>query len=195
MRLNFRRIWQVSLILAMLVLVAGIAFDSSDVDRYADKMEALMADGRYQDALEVGARSDKTSSRLQLLRIQALEHEHQLGERLFAYPVKRPSGSMARQGGDQELCAFLIDKKLDRFAAALPKYYSSLDNLPRYYREALVLYNHLRSNPVVVYHDTVLDTDYSDMQELERRYPDRRARHMAVFQQYEDTYWYYYEYL
>jgi hypothetical protein len=33
------------------------------------------------------------------------------------------------------------------------------------------------------------------MQELERQYPSRRARQMAVFQQYEDTYWYYYEYL
>lgn len=178
----------------MLVLVIGIAIDKRDVRHYADRMERLMADGDYEGALHVGERSDKTDRRLMLLRIDALGHLHQLGDRLFTYPLTGHSGSLAQRGGDYALCACLIDKQLDRFVHLLPKYYPSTDNLPRHYREALVLYNHLRANPALVYHDDVMDTDYRDLKQLERQYSDRRARQMAVFQQYEKTYWYYFGY-
>ena len=194
MKLTARRIWQYTLIVAMLVLVIGIVIDKRDVQHYADRMEQLMAEGDYQRALQVGDRSDKTDRQLMLLRIEALGHEHQLGERLFTYPLTGNSGSLVKRGGDYELCAYLIDKQLDRFVSKLPKYYPTTDNLPRHYREALVLYTHLRANPAMVYHDNVMDTDYRDMKALERRYADHRAREMAVFQQYEKTYWYYFGY-
>lgn len=194
MKFSVRRIWQYTLIVAMLVLVIGIAIDKRDVRHYADRMERLMADGDYEGALHVGERSDKTDRRLMLLRIDALGHLHQLGDRLFTYPLTGHSGSLAQRGGDYALCACLIDKQLDRFVHLLPKYYHSTDNLPRHYREALVLYNHLRANPALVYHDDVMDTDYRDLKQLERQYSDRRARQMAVFQQYEKTYWYYFGY-
>ena len=195
MKVNFRRVWQISLTVAVLMLIVGIATGTTDVKRYAQLMESRMAEGDYSAALEVGSKSDKTDSHLMQLRIQALAHEHLLGERLFAYPVIGRSGNMARKGGDYELCAYLIDKDLDHFVKALPKYYKIDDQLPRYYREALILYNHLRSTPAIIYHDNVLDTDYRDLQELERKYPNRRARQVAVFSQYEGTYWYYYAYL
>jgi len=212
MKLDFRRIWQITLSVAVLMFIIGMAIDSTDVSRYADRMESLMADGDYEAALKVGSKSDKTDRRLMLLRIKALEHEHLLGECLFKYPVIAPiapnvqrswtESSVALQstfnvqrGGDYALCACLIDKQLDHFVRLLPLYYTIDDKLPRYYREALVQYNHLRSNPCIVYHDDVLDTDYNDMQQLERQYADRTARQVAVFRQYEGTYWYYYEYL
>ena len=194
MKLSARRIWQYALIVAMLVLVIGIAIDKQDVRHYADRMEQLMAEGDYEGALHVGERSDKTDRRLMFLRIDALGHLHQLGDRLFTYPLTGSSGSLAQRGGDYALCACLIDKQLDRFVRLLPKYYPTTENLPRHYREALVLYNHLRANPVIIYHDDVMDTDYNDMKQLERQYSDRRARQMAVFQQYEKTYWYYFGY-
>ena len=190
-----RRFWQYALAVAVLMFIIGIAIDTTDVKQYANRMEKLMAKGDYQGALEVGERSDKTSQHLMQLRIKALGHEHQLGDRLFLYPITGKSGQMAKQGGDYELCAYLIDKDLDRFARVRPKYYKIDEKLPRYYREALVQYNHLRSNPCIIYHDAVMDTDYNDMQQLERRYGDKRARQMAVFSQYEGTYWYYYAYL
>ena len=194
MRINFRRIWQYTLIVAVLMFIIGIAIDATDVRRYASRMERLMAEGNYEAALEVGEKSDKTDRRLMLLRIQALAHEHLLGERLFAYPIVGNGADFVAQGGDYALCASLIDRNLDRFVEQLPRYYRIDEKLPRYYREALVLYNHLRSNPKVLYHDSVLDTDYADLQALEKRYPEPKARQMAVFNQYEDTYWYYYEY-
>ena len=45
MKFSVRRIWQYTLIVAMLVLVIGIAIDKRDVRHYADRMERLMADG------------------------------------------------------------------------------------------------------------------------------------------------------
>ena len=179
----------------MLMFIIGIAIDATDVSRYALRMERLIARGDYQKALEVGEESDKTDHRLMMLRIQALAHEHLLGERLFAYPIVGDGSDFAAQGSDYALCAALIKKDLDRFVDLLPRYYRVDDKLPRYYREALILYNHLRSNPKILYHDSVLDTDYADLQELEKQFPERKARQMAVFNQYEDTYWYYYEYL
>ena len=194
-KLNVRRLWQYTLAVAVLMLVIGMAIDSTDVRRYASRMEALMQAGDYEEALKVGEHSDKTDGRLMQLRVEAMGHEGLLGDRLFAYPVKGRSGRMAAKGGDYELCAYLIDKQLDKFVEALPKYYKVDEHLPRYYREALIQYNHLRSTPRIVYHDSVLDTDYNDLQQLERQYADRKARQVAVFHQYEGTYWYYYEYL
>ena len=194
MKVNFRRVWQYSLLVAMLMIVIGIATGGKDVDRYADRMEALMADGRYEEALQVGIESDKTDARLMLLRIRALAHERQLGDRLFQYPVVSPGIDLYARGGDEALCGCLIDRDLERFAELLPQYYAVTDSLPRYYREALILYNHQHSQPRIIYHDSVLDTDYADLQQLERAHPKGRARQMAVFSHYEDTYWYYYDY-
>lgn len=195
MNVNFRRLWQYSLAVAMLMFVIGMAIDSTDVTTYTRRMQGYMAEGNYAKALQVGERSEKTDRRLLQLRMEALDHERLLGERLFTYPIVGRSGQLACKGGDYELCAYLIDKDLTRFVAALPKYYAVDGRLPRHYREALVLYMHQHSTPLVVYHDNVMDTDYEDMQQQERLYPDKKARQMVLSQNYGGTYWYYYDYL
>ena len=97
---------------------------------------------------------------------------------------------------DYVLCGLLIDRRLDAFARALPRYYTVSDSLPlpRHYREALTLYTHSRTNPVLEYHDAVTDEDYADLQELESQYSDPRERHIRVKEKYQGSYWYYYEY-
>ena len=95
---------------------------------------------------------------------------------------------------DYILCGYLLDRNLDAFAAQIPHFYKVDDNLPKHYREALTLYAHLRSNPVVVYHNDVMDTDFSDLQTLEKQNPGRDERRKAVYNQYAGTYWWYYEY-
>lgn len=97
---------------------------------------------------------------------------------------------------DYVLCGLLIDRRLDAFARALPRYYTVSDSLPlpRHYREALTLYTHSRTNPVLEYHDAVTDEDYADLQELEAQYSDPRERHIRVKEKYQGSYWYYYEY-
>lgn len=104
-------------------------------------------------------------------------------------------GKATKAVADYRLCAMLIDRKLDDFASSVTRYYQLNDSLPRHYREALVLYRHQRSHPVVVYHDAVTDTDYNDLQELEAQYPDFTERKGKVLEKYEGSYWYYYEYM
>ena len=41
----------------------------------------------------------------------------------------------------------------------------------------------------------MIEADYADMQSLESQYADRRERQLAVFMQFSQTYWYYYEYI
>ena len=97
---------------------------------------------------------------------------------------------------DYQLCAYLMDKKLDAFAHNITKYYEVNDSvkLPKHYKEALILYTHLHSNPCIVYHDNVLDADFEDMQKLEKSIADARERQTALRDTYGNTYWYYYMY-
>ena len=90
---------------------------------------------------------------------------------------------------DYELMGYLLNRDLDGFAKNVGKYYDTDSTaIPRHYREALVLYTHLRRHRVLTYHDSVLDADYEDMKSLYKKYPDRTQRESAV----RDTYWYYY---
>ncbi len=100
---------------------------------------------------------------------------------------------------DYLLCGLLLDKRLDEFASKLKTLYSDndtliIDNLPKHYREAMTLYTHKRSNPILVYHNSVMDEDWSNLQELESKYSDKRERKGKVEEKYRGTYWYYYEY-
>ena len=95
---------------------------------------------------------------------------------------------------DYILCGYLIDRRIDDFVRELPKYYEINDKLPLHYREALTLYTHLRSNPLLVYHNVVMDTDYEDLQNLEKSIAESSARELAVYDIYAGTYWWYYKY-
>ena len=99
-----------------------------------------------------------------------------------------------KAAADYLLCGYLLDKKLDAFVNNISKYYDIKGSLPKHYREALILYTHLRSNPKIVYHSNVMDTDFQDFQDLNRKYPKRAERVNAVRDIYGKTYWYYYLY-
>ncbi len=95
---------------------------------------------------------------------------------------------------DYRLCGMLIDKDIDRFAHTLGKYYAIDDSLPKHYKEALTLYTHQRSKPVVVYHNPVNDEDWHDFQELEKQYSLASERRDKVKTRYATSYWYYFFY-
>lgn len=100
---------------------------------------------------------------------------------------------------DYQLCGFLLDKRIDDFVCALRQHYAvddtlNIDHLPKHYCEAMSLYTHLRSKPVVVYHNSVMDEDWRNLQELEAMYSDFTERKGKVEEHYRGTYWYYYEY-
>ena len=95
---------------------------------------------------------------------------------------------------DYLLCAYLLDKKLDKFASEFGKYYKIDSIFPKHYREALILHTHLRSHPVAEYHDSVLDADYKDYLTLSREHANKEERRNRVRDTYGNTYWYYYEF-
>lgn len=96
---------------------------------------------------------------------------------------------------DYILCGYLLDRNIDAFVNAIRRKYSlTSPSLPKHYKEALTLYTHLRANPVLVFHNEVLDADYADFQNLERKYTDLRERESYVRDMYGDTYWFYYFY-
>ena len=96
---------------------------------------------------------------------------------------------------DYILCGYLLDCDLDNFVREVMKKYNiTSPTLPKYYRQALTLYTHLRANPAVVYHSEVLDADYADFQALEKQYKNQAERASYVRDTYGDTYWYYYFY-
>jgi len=129
----------------------------------------------------------------------ARPHERMLPEH-YLMAVARKDKGVSRLLADYLLCGLLIDRKIDDFVTMLRRYYpmadeKDMDRLPRHYREALTLYTHLRSVPQVVYHNAVMDEDWNNLQELEKKYPDRTERKGKVEKQYRGTYWFYYEYL
>lgn len=115
-----------------------------------------------------------------------------------AYFAAMERGGQAKKAvGDYVLCGMLIDRNLDDFAHSISKYYDLADSLtlPRHYREALTLYVHRRSKPVVVYHHPVTEEDYRDLLELEALYKNSTERKIRVMEKYQGSYWYYFEYV
>ncbi len=197
-------------LLVMMLLVIMLS-NHRDVFHYRMRMESLMLDGKYEDALQVGKRSLETDSSLTMLRIYSLEQTHQLGETLFTYPLiggsqsMQPNGNTVRtlmwlypkkrHSGDFILTRHLLDKDLNKFVNAIGKYYQvDSVNVPRHFREALILYTHQRANPQLVYHDNVMDADYQDFQKIEKTYHDPIERANKLRDTYGNTYWYYYQY-
>lgn len=94
--------------------------------------------------------------------------------------------------GDYLLCAYLLDKQLDKFAQTLPRHYAVNDSLPRYYKEALVLYAHVRTQPVVVFREGAIAANYEGFQDYRAKYACPAERDNRCRDMYGNTYWYYY---
>ena len=104
------------------------------------------------------------------------------------------SGQATKVAIEYQLCGMLIDKDLDGFVNLLMKTHKIDDTLPLHYREALILYTHRRSSPKVVYRNTVMDTDYDDMQRLEAETKSPGERRINIYKQFSGTYWEYFDY-
>ncbi len=115
-------------------------------------------------------------------KMPALTYLEKIHEKKWAKPAAH----------DWLLTAYLLNGDLDKFAKTLTRYYDVSRELPKHYREALVLYNHLKAHPVVVYHDEVKDADYEDFQALRRKERDPNLRYAALKKSYGKSYWFYY---
>ena len=79
-------IWRNSLIFLLLSLLTASVSNTNNVIYYELKAERLILNGKYDDVLEVGAKSLETSRRLTELRMYALAKTGRLCDDLFDYP-------------------------------------------------------------------------------------------------------------
>ena len=146
------------------------------------------------------------------MRFIALDKRHLLADSLFTQPVAASSASLLKMQGvhpllfkqsflrrskssDYILCSMLADCNLDAFAKKFSTLYPDsipYDSIPRHYREAVVIYCHTRSNPIIQQRDSVIEADYRDMRSMIRSTPDKAKRKHTLWTYYRNTYWYYY---
>lgn len=99
---------------------------------------------------------------------------------------------------DYLLCSLLAERDIDSFARTLASHVNvndsnACDTLPRHYKEALVLYQHMRSNPVTSYQDRVLEADYQDMRTILHDCLTPEQQRFEINRNYANSYWSYYE--
>ncbi|MBM6993433.1 MAG: hypothetical protein I3J02_09260 [Prevotella sp.] len=115
-------------------------------------------------------------------KLRPKEYLEKLHENRWATPLSH----------DWLLCAYLLDGDLDHFVETLPRYYKITSSLPKHYKEALILYTHLKNQPKLVYHDEVMDADYEDYQDLRRKNRNPQLQYSVLHDSYGKTYWFYY---
>ena len=92
------------------------------------------------------------------------------------------------------MSALLLDKKLDKFVSAVDMYCFEQDTLPRYYREALVLYKRTHPGYGREVKDTLMVRRLDEFLNRQKEFssPVEEKNHMR--REYGDTYWWYYRY-
>ncbi len=158
--------------------------------------------------------SESTDSTLTLLRFIAMDKNGHLADSAFTQPVVGGTASLVhlenvkpllftkkflkrKKSFDYILCALLADRNLDKFAQTLSARVNvndslARDTLPRHYKEALILYQHLRSRPITSYQDPVLEADYNDMMSMQRECSSIDERKHLLNVHYKNNYWSYF---
>ena len=208
-----RTVWINVLTMTVMMTLVGLTGSSNNVFHYRMTAERCIAGKDYEGALNAGSKSLETDSSLTMLRIYALAAQGKLPERLFEYPLvgeseaMRPNGTsvkmmlhndqqlklVVRTTPDYRMCGHLLDRNLEAFACELVKRYD-MRRLPKHYREAMTLYCHTRSTPIVVYSDPATEADYNEYKEMEKKYTNPHERQTALRDAFGKTYWYYYDY-
>lgn len=95
---------------------------------------------------------------------------------------------------DYYLSALLLDKKLDKFASVVEDSFFEQDTLPRYYREAIMLYK--QSHPAYprVLNDTLMIQRLQEFDKLQKEYTSPVEQKNRMRREFGDTYWWYYRY-
>ena len=227
-----------TLIMLVGFLFTGLTSNSSATLHTQLKVERLLSQKQYDDALNILKQANNNSPSLSMLTAYTLSLKGELPEKLFTYSVAKgaqnltpdslhtrmafyPEGKLFHHIGvypiqrmgahryldylyrhhlgkrpftDYYLMALLLDKKIDTFVAILPTLYDVHGPLPTHYREALLLYTHLRTNPSIIFHSNIMDADFQDFQTLENKYLHPDVRRNAMRDTYGNTYWYYFLY-
>lgn len=98
-----RYLWvNVGTMVAMMLVTCAIGCNDATFHRRM-RMERLMKDGHYAEALQVGEWEEETDSSLTFLRAWALSRTHAMGDHLFDYPLTGGSDALLPNGGSVRL--------------------------------------------------------------------------------------------
>ena len=120
------------------------------------------------------------------------ENENTLGYlRRLAYP-----DTLALAARDYYLSALLLEKEVIEFEAELTRMCGSYraDSLPKHYREALLLLKEFSSEYQLNLEDSVLNSKFRSLREVESKYDDALMRNNYVRKAFGRTYWWYFLY-
>ncbi len=93
------------------------------------------------------------------------------------------------------LSALLLGKQLDRFISAFDAYHGfEQDTLPRYYREALTLYQHAHPTYAPEQTDSVMAHRLNEYLLRKEAFTNPREEKNRMRREYGDTFWWYYDY-
>ena len=95
---------------------------------------------------------------------------------------------------DYYLSALLLDKHIDTFANVIPDFYEEEDSLPKFYREAIVIYQASHPNYPYAQTDSTLLQKYTDYCQRRTEFTSKREESNRMRREYGDTYWWYYHY-
>lgn len=95
---------------------------------------------------------------------------------------------------DYYLSALLLDKKLDKFASVVEDSFFEQDTLPRYYREAIMLYKQSYPAYPRVLNDTLMIQRLQEFDKLQKEYTSPVEQKNRMRREFGDTYWWYYRY-
>ena len=110
-----------------------------------------------------------------------------MGDQRFYRLLERDSLAKAAVA-DYALCGRLVDRDLEGFVRLLPRYYD-VQNLPRHYREAMVLYERQTKSVDTV--DEALSKEYEQLLQSLEASPATEQQ-LQLLERYRNTYWYYY---
>lgn len=95
---------------------------------------------------------------------------------------------------DYYLSALLLDKKLDKFASAIDTYCFEQDTVPRYYREAALLYKHIHPEYAKEIKDTLMIQRLNEYLSRQKEFTSPKEEKNRMRREFGDTYWWYYHY-
>lgn len=190
---------------AMVLLAFAVCLFTSptESDVLEQKMERLNRQEKHADCLSVSRNYAHPTAGILDQRVAALIATDQLYEDFFTLPLAADSIMQNLDGCPDEF-SLLLHRDLDGFArhikARVDHDAHTLQHLQRAEKEALVLYNRRRANPVIVYTDANIEANYRDFCDYEQKaalndkqYTPKELTNV-IGDVYGDTYWHYFLY-
>lgn len=160
----------------------------------------------YDKALDIQSRYTHPTCELLSLRAQILqESKHGICNEFFTLPIGKVNAKEAEQIVHSNSfisphlfhLELLLNRDLDGFASAIKDIPTG--QLERAEIEAIILYMHLRANPIIVVHNSNIEANYRDFTEYKNKL--EQSNHYTKLElanligdTYGDTYWHYYFY-